>query len=187
MIKKFKDYIIRDFKTNYKFYIGLVLILLLFFIKFDYYIFSPGKTIDLTDRIIVDNSNTVKGSFNLTYVTARNGNIPNIILSKIIPSWNLVDLDSVRIEDESEKDIVERDKVYLKETSYDAIIAAFKAANREYKIKSIDLTVTHVYNLSNTNLKTGDIIKKVDNKEVKSVKEINDIISSHKENDKVTI
>ena len=51
-------------------------------------------------------NNDLSGSFNLTYVMARNGNIPYILLSYIIPSWDLISLDNMRIDDESEEEII---------------------------------------------------------------------------------
>ena len=187
MIEKIKKYIINDIKHNYKYYLCLIFILLLFVIKFDYYVYSPGSLVDLTDRIKVENSYNSKGSFNLTYVTVRPGNIPNILLSKIISTWDLVNIDNIRVENESEEEIVERDKVFLKETSYDAIIAAFKAANKEYKIDSIDLTISYVFDMANTNLKVGDIIKKVNNIEINTFEDLKNEINKYKEKDNIKI
>ena len=96
MIEKLFNYIKKDIKRNYKYYIVLLIILLLFTIKFDYYIYSPGGLVDLTNRIEVDNSYESKGTFNLTYVMARDGNIPNILLSYLLPSWDLVSLEKVK-------------------------------------------------------------------------------------------
>ena len=187
MIKKELKFILNVIRYNIGYIIFLILIAFLCFYNFDYYIFSPGSLVDLTDRIEVENAYNEEGSFNLTYVTARPGSIMNILLSKIIPSWDLVDLDDSRIENESEKEILDRDKIYLKETSYDAIIAAFKVAGKEYTIDSIDITITHVYDLANTDLKTGDIIKSVDGKEINSFDELKEEIDKHKENDKIII
>ena len=187
MIKKIINYLINDFKKNYIHYIILIFILILFNIKFDYYIYSPGSLVDLTDRIEVDNSYESKGSFNLTYVTARSGVIPNILLSYIIPSWDLVSLDNQRIENEKESEIVNRDKVYLKETSYDAIIAAFSEANKSYDIKSIDVTVTYVFDIADTNLKIGDSIKKVNDIIINNFEDLKNEIAKYKENDKINL
>ena len=110
MITKIKKYIIKDFKINYKFYIGLLLIMALFLVKFDYVIYTPGSLENLDDRIIVEPSYESKGSMNLTYVTSMPANIPNMLLSLIIPSWDIESLDDMRVEDESEKEIENRDK-----------------------------------------------------------------------------
>ena len=186
-MKKFFNYLIKDFKNNYKFYIVLLVILLLFTIRFDYYIYSPGGLVDLTDRIEVENAYESKGSFNLTYVMARNGNIPYILLSYIIPSWDLVSLDNMRIDNESEEEIVERDKIYLKETSYDAIIAAFDEAGISYNIDNVSVVITYIYKEANTDLKVGDVIKSINDIEITNFKELKEEISKYKENDKLNI
>src|SRR5574344_1630443 len=125
MINKVYESIKKDIKENYKLYIVFVLVLASFFIKFDYNVYTPGGLIELTDRIEVENAYESKGSFNMTYVSAKKGIIPVILLSYIIPSWDLVSLEESRIETESEDEIIKRNKIYLEETSYDAIISAF--------------------------------------------------------------
>lgn len=187
MIKKFKKYIINDFKMNYKFYIGLICIMFLFIIKFDYYIYTPGSLVDLTNRIKVENSYPSEGTFNLTYVTARPANIPNIVLSYIIPTWDLVSMDDMRIENESEKEIVNRDKIHLKETSYNAIIAAFDEAGIDYSIDSTDVVVTYIYDDADTNIKVGDSIKKINNVSISSFKELKEEVQKYKENERITL
>ncbi len=186
-MKKIFNYIFNDIKKNYKFYLILLFILLFFNIKLDYYIYSPGGLVDLTNRIKVDNSYESKGTFNLTYVMARDGTIPNILLSYIIPSWDLVSLDKMRIDDESEKEIVERDKIYLKETSYDAIIAAFNEAGISYNIDSVDVLVTHISKEANTDLKVGDSIKSINGIDITSFEDLKNEISKYKENDRLDI
>lgn len=168
MIKRIKKYIINDIKRNYKFYIGLFLIMTLFLVRFDYVIYTPGSLENLNDRIIVTPSNESKGSMNLTYVTSIPANIPNMLLSLIIPNWDIESLNNMRYEDESEKEIENRDKIYLKDTSYDAIIAAFKEANMKYEITSVDVTITYIYNIAKTNLKVGDVIKTINGVKITS-------------------
>lgn len=187
MINKFIKYLYKDLKRNYKFYLVLLFVLLLFTIHFDYYIYSPGGLVDLTDRIKVDNSYKSDGSFNLTYVMAREANIPNIILSYIIPSWDLVSLDNLRVDNESENEIEQRDKIYLKETSYDAIIAAFSEANIEYKVDNIQVIITHIYDQANTDVKVGDVIKSINGIEITNTKSIQELVKNYKEDDKINI
>lgn len=183
MINKIK----KDIKRNYIIYIFFIIILLCTFIKLNYEIYSPGSLEDLTDRIKVEDPYESKGSFNLTYVSSRSGTITNILLSYIIPSWDLISLDESRVEDESEKEIIERNKIYLKETSYNAIIAAFKEANIDYEIESINLTVSYVYNSSNTDIRVGDIIKSVNGVNINTFEDLSNEISKYKENDEIKI
>ena len=180
-INKITKYVINDIKNNKLYYITLLVILLMSVIRLDYYIFAPGGLTPLDDRIIIENSYKEEGSFNLTYVSSRNATLMNILVSYIIPNWDIVDVSEIRVENETNKDANRRGQIYLEETSYDAIIAAFKEAGKEYEIKSLDLVVTYIYNIAESNLKVGDIVKKINNVEV------NDLESLHKEIDKNNI
>ena len=183
MIKR----VLKDIKINYKYYLICIILLVVTFVRLDYYIYSPGSLIDLTDRIEVDNSYHSDGSFNLTYVSSRDGTLLNVLLSYIIPSWDLESVDDSRIEDEDPSEIELRNKIYLKETSFDAIIAAFNEAGLSYKVDKIDLTVADVFNISNTNLKAGDIIKGINGNNVNSFDDYSREISKYKEGEKITI
>lgn len=186
MTKLFK-YIKKDIKTYWKNYLAFILIVPWLFISFDCNIYSPGSLVDLTDRIEVDSSYESKGSFNLTYVTARKGTLPNIILSKFFKNWDIVGNEENRIEDESESEIVERNKIYLKETSYDAIIAAFTEANISYEVESIDVIVTHVYEYAKTDIKTGDIIRNINGTTIKDFNSLKEEIAKYKKGDSLKI
>lgn len=186
MTKLFK-YIKKDIKTYWKNYLAFILIVPWFFISFDCNIYSPGSLVDLTDRIEVDSSYESKGSINLTYVTARKGTLPNIILSKFFKNWDIVGNEENRIEDESESEIVERNKIYLKETSYDAIIAAFTEANISYEVESIDVTVTHVYEYAKTDIKIGDIIRNINGTTIKDFNSLKEEIAKYKKGDSLKI
>ena len=185
MIKKILNYFKEELKTNYKFYIVYVVLLSLLFINFNYYVYSPGGLEDLTDRIEVSDSYDSKGSFNLTYVTSRAGNIYNILLSYILPSWDLVSVKDSQIENESTSEVVERNQIYLRQTSYDAIISAFNEANIDYEIKNVNVTFTFVYDNSNTDIKTGDVIKEINGIKINNYEELSNEMSKYKENDKI--
>lgn len=187
MIKRIKKYIINDIKKNYKFYIGLFLIMALFLVRFDYVIYTPGSLENLNDRIIVTPSNESKGSMNLTYVTSIPANIPNMLLSLIIPNWDIESLNNMRVEDESEKEIENRDKIYLKDTSYDAIIAAFKEANMKYEITNVDVTITYIYNIAKTNLKVGDVIKTINGVKITSFNSLINEVNKYEVGEKLII
>ncbi len=187
MIKKVCKIILDDIKNNKWFYICLVIISLLFLIKLDYNVHSPGKLISLNDRIIVEDGYDSKGSFNLTYVSSRSGTISNILLSYIIPNWDIEPVDNMRIESEDENEIVERNKLYLRETSYDAIISAFNEAHIEYKLINNNIIVTHVFEEANTDLMVGDIIKSVNGVKVNNYKELSLEIEKYNENDEITL
>lgn len=173
-------------KNNYKFLIIYGILLLLFTVRLDYEVYTPGGLSNLNKRISVDNPYESKGSLNLTYVNAKKGIIPMILLSYIIPSWDLVSIDDSRIEDEDYIDILARGKIDLKSINGNATITAFKKANMDYNIVKNDLTVYYVFNEATTNLKVGDIIKKVDDEVVSDLANFKKLISEKNVGDTVT-
>ena len=187
MIKKLLKYLKNDLKNNYKTYIVFILILSTFFIKLDYNIYSPGGLINLNDRIETNNKYTEEGSFNLTYVTARSGIIPNILLSYIIPSWDLVPTSDVKVDDESMKEVNLRNRIYLEETSYNAIIAAYKEAGKPYTVNSTDLKVTYIIDKDNNNLEVGDTIKEINGVKIDSYETLKQEKEKYNENDRLNI
>ena len=142
---------------------------------------------NLNDPFVISDEYKSSGSFNLTYVSAKNGTLPIILLSYIIPNWDLVSIDKSRIEDENADEIVLRNKIYLKETSYDAVISAFKEAGISYNIDSYDLTVSFVNNDSDTDMIVGDIIKKINGEEVKDFNDLKNIISKYSSGETIKI
>ncbi len=186
-IKKVFNYVINDIKTNYIFYIILFVIFFISVVRLDYYIFSPGSLTPLEDRIIIDNSYKEEGSFNLTYVASRDGTILNLLMSFIIPNWDIVDSSELRADGESSKNATKRGQISLEQTSYDAIIAAFDAAGKEYEIKSLDLVVSYIYDIAETNLKVGDIVKKINDVEVTDIISLHDEIDKNKANDEIKV
>ena len=168
MIKKILNYIKNDIKNNYKSYIVLILIISTFFIKLDYNVYSPGGLINLNDRIETNNKYTEEGSFNLTYVTSRSGILPVVLLSYVIPSWDLVPASEVKVDNESMDEVNLRNKIYLEETSYNAIIAAYEEANKPYTVNSVDIKVTYIVDKDNNDLKVGDTIKEINGVKIDS-------------------
>lgn len=173
-------------KENYKFLIVYAVILLLFTVSLDYEIYTPGSLSNLDKRIEVENGYESEGSFNLTYVSAKKGTIPFILLSYIIPSWDLVSIDDVRIENEDYEDILERGKIDLESVNENAIAVAFENANLDYEITRNELKVYYVFENAKTNLKVGDTILEVEGQKVTSTEDLNKIFENRNIGDEVT-
>lgn len=172
MINKVYENVKNFIKENYKFLIVYSIILSLFFIKLDYEVYSPGGLSNLNKRIEIEGAYEAKGSFNLTYVSAKKGSIAFVLLSYLIPSWDLVSLDDQRIENEDYEEILARGKIDLESVNENAIAVAFNEANLEYEVKKNDLTVYYVLDEAKTNLKVGDVIKKVNGEAVSSTDDL---------------
>ncbi len=183
-IKKFfKDII----KNNYKLVIVYVVFLLMILIKTDYQIYSPGSLINLEDKIKINNSYESKGSFNLTYVRGRSGSILFVLASYLIPSWDLVPLDDVKIEDETIEESNERNKIYLNNVNENAIMVAFNELGMEYYAEENGVSVLHIYKNAETNLEVGDVIVSIDNIKIKNVDEFSDILKNLKTSQKINL
>ena len=52
-------------KENYLFILTLIILVSLLYIKLPYYILAPGGTINITDRVVMDNYKNNKGSLNM--------------------------------------------------------------------------------------------------------------------------
>ncbi len=173
-------------KENYKFLIVYIILLLLFTIRLDYEIYTPGGLSNLEKRIEVEDGYTSKGSFNLTYVSAKKGTIPFILLSYIIPSWDLISLDESRIENEDYEDILTRGKIDLESVNENAIAVAFENAGVPYEITKNDLTVYFIFESAKTNLKVGDIILSVEGIEIKNADDLTKIFDKKEVGEEVT-
>lgn len=162
-MKKIKDNIIIFLKENYKGILILVFIYLLFNIKLNFSIYSPGGIINLDSRI--ESNNNIyksKGSINMTYVSLVKGTIPTYLLAKVIPTWDIIPNDDITYDGDIDETI-KIDQYYLKESISNAYMVAYNEANIDYKIKNSNNYITYIDKFAKTNLKLFDNIKKYDN------------------------
>ena len=185
MANKLYDKIKTFIKYNYKFLIFYAFLVFLFTYRLDYEIYTPGGVSDLDDRIEIEGEYKSEGSFNLTYVNAKKGIIPFVLLSKIIPSWDLIDLDDERIENEDYESILARGKIDLENGNEIAIKIAFDEANEKYEIIKNDLVVYYIFEDAKTNLKVGDIIESINDIEISSFDELTNQINNYNVGDEI--
>ena len=74
---------------NIKFLITLIILVFLFTFELPYVVYTPGGLVNLNERIDIENGYDKDGSLNMSYVSMRKGTIPSILLSFIIPNWDL--------------------------------------------------------------------------------------------------
>lgn len=187
MFNKIYEKIKEFMKDNYKSLIVLFLIFLTFTIELPYSIYTPGGAVNLNDRIEISDSYEVDGSFNMAYVSMVKGSIPFLLLSYIIPDWDIVKKDDITISGESMDEMLEREKLYLQESIDAAIINAYTKANKKITITSIVNTVSFITEEANTNLKIGDKITYIGDTEITSLEELKTIVSTYKEEEKINL
>ena len=172
-------------KDNYKGIIFLIIIYIVFNLKLGFSIYSPGGLINLTDRITSsDKLYSSKGTINMTYVSLVKGTPATFLLSKIIPSWDMVDNSDITYDGDIDETI-KIDKYYLKESISNAYKVAYNAANIDYTITNSNNYITYISDDAETDLKLFDNIRKYDNIEFTTFKSMQDYITSKNVGDKI--
>lgn len=181
--EKIKEFIIE----NYRSLIALLVIFLLFTIELPYSIYTPGGAVNLNERINVENGFQVDGSFNMAYVSMVKGSIPFLLVSKIIPDWDIVKKEDLVIDGETTEEMVKRERLYLKESMDAAIINAYKKAGKVLNISKVNNNVSYILDEAKTNLEVGDNIISVNDVVISSLAELKKVVGTLKENVKVNL
>lgn len=181
--EKIKSFI----KENYKGLIVLIAIFLLFTIELPYSIYTPGGSVNLNERITIDNESEITGSFNMAYVSMVKGSIPFLLVSKIIPDWDIVKKENITIEGEDMGSMMDRERLYLKESQDAATINAYKKAGKNLNITSTNNNVSFIASEAKTNLKIGDNIISVNDTYIESLDDLKNIIKNMNDNTKVKL
>lgn len=176
---KIKNFI----KDNFVFLLTLFIIYIVLTYPLPYYIYNGGGILGINDRIKIEGVNT-KQDINLCYVNQLKGNIGTYLLSYIIPHW---DREKIVNEDYNYEEELYRSKIMLDESINNAIINAYKKANKEYDIIGEKVLVTYVFEEAKTDLKVGDQIIKVNDNIIHNTDEFKNIILEHDLGEKVKI
>ncbi len=171
---------------NYKFLIIWGIIIFLFFYEFPYVIYTPGGIVNLEDRIEVENSRDTEGSLNMSYVSLVKGTLPMILLSYIIPNWDLVKSSEITAPDESVDELLELEKLYMQSSIDNATILAYEKAGKELNITREVNNIVYISNDADTDLEIYDELLTADGIEVNDVVELREIVNSKNEGDTIT-
>lgn len=183
MINKIYDKLKKLIKENYKFLITILVLFLFFFYEFPFVIYRPGGTIDLSERVTIEGGYETEGSLSMAYVSMLRGNIPFVLLSFVIPNWDLVESEKITMENESVEESIIRDRLYLEEGLDNATIAAFELAGKEIKIQKVHHVVTYITKDAKTDLELGDVILSVNNQEFELLSDLQEYINSLKKDE----
>ena len=169
---------LKDFMKEY---LGLIVFLGIFlFINFydiPYDVNMPGGLINLTDRIEVNGEDVeIDGTFNMAYVSSISGSIPHILLSFVIPDWDVVPSSDSTYENESVEDALKRNKLYLEQSKDYATAVAMDAANIKYEVSNKLNYVAYIDSKAKTTLKVGDDILEMNGQKVEDINVMSDLI-----------
>lgn len=173
-------------KDNYKYIIILAILAIIFWLPLPYYIDAPGGLTKLNNKVIINNKK-IDGSYNLTYVSEYKASIPLILFSLINKDYDIYKKEDIVLDNETDKEYYERDRLYLEESMSNAVISAYNLANKDVKISNNYLYVGYILDDSNTDLLVGDSIISIDGVKVSTKEEINKLLSKKKSKDKINI
>lgn len=186
MLNKLYEKTIKFIKEKYKSLLAIIFIIFLFNFELPYVIECPGGYINLKKRIEVENGGYASGSFGMAYVTMMKGNIPFTLITFLNPNWDLVKKSDLTYSDETMQELNKKEKLYLQESIDNAIINAYKNANKEYKIIDESLYITYLSS-PDTELKEFDIIKEIDGQKITSLTELKEIINTKEVGDYLNV
>ncbi len=187
MTKKFIESGKRFIKENYKFFIVLIFILIIFGIQLPYKIYTPGGMVNLSERISVENGYSSEGELGMAYVSMVKGSVPFLLLSYFIPDWDIVPESEITYDNQTFEETVQADKIATQQSIDAAIIASYKEAGKPVTIESENVNITYIESEADTNLKLFDQVLSIDGEKIKSTEELRAIINSHQKGDTVEV
>ena len=173
-------------KSNYKFIILIISLLLIFLTPMPYYIEAPGGITSLDNKVTIGNKK-IDGSYNLSYVAEYRGSIPMLIYAYFNKDFDIYKKEEILLEEETNSEYLKRDKLYLEQSISNAVIAAYKQAGKTVNINSSYLYVGYILENSDTNLEIGDCIIKINGLKITSKEEVNKLLNGANKGDKLDI
>ena len=170
-MKKIKKFVVE----NWWFLLSIVIVIFLFNYHLPYYINMPGGTININDRIECDSCSDINGSLNMLYVSEYEATIATYLMSYIMPNWDLEEISTQQISDETQEEIYDRNRLMLDNSIDNAIYVAYKESGKDIDI-SDKRKVVIATTISN-GLKIGDEILEIDGNKIEDINEIKDIIN----------
>ena len=143
---------------------------------------------NLEERIVVDGEEDVTaGSLNMSYVSLVKGTIPMLLLSFVIPNWDILPSEEITREDESVDDLLELEKLYMKSSIDNATILAFREAGKELNITREVNNIVYIADEAETDLEMYDELLSVDEKNLATIDELRAYVNTLNEGDTVSI
>ena len=187
MFNKFYEKSKQIMKENYKFFIAIIAIVLLFTVELPYVVYSPGGSIDLSDRVSVTDGFESEGSLSMAYVSMIKGNIPFLLLSFVIPNWDIVSTKDLKPSNETLDEMIKSDQIALKQAQNNALYAAFTLAGKKVETLSQTNYIVYLSKEAQTDLQLFDEVESIDQVKIESLDMVKEIVSKKNVGDEVTI
>ena len=142
--------------------------------------------VELSKRVNVESGYETNGTLGMAYVSMIKGSIPYLLLSYVIPDWDIVSDTEIKYDNETMKERIEADKISTEQSISSAIIASYTLAGKSVQVNEEVVHITYIDEHANTDLKLLDIVKSVEGHQIKNTKELKELLKNYQAGDKVT-
>ena len=179
---------IKELLKEYKWDI-LIWILIIFgcLYQLPYYINGPGGIEDLDKKIIIENENNSKGSFNVAFINEYKSSAIMLLYAWLNPNLDIYKKEEYLSDNETYEIMKYRNELEMEESLDDATVVAYKKALEDITINKTDLYVTYIYSEAITDLEVSDKLISIDGIKFSDKKELDSIIDSYNIGDEITI
>ena len=177
LANKIYESIKQTIKDNFKLILSVIFIIFIFNFELPYAIEKPGGYISLNDRISVTDGYETSGDIGMAYVTMVKGSIPFLLYSKLNSNWDIVKKSDITYDNETMKEMNERERLSMKEALSNATINAYKMANKSYEVTETNVYITYL-NSNDTELKMLDQILAINDTSVTKLEDIKVIVEA---------
>lgn len=165
-----------------------IIIWVLFLVRIPYFVMAPGSAQDVSPMVHVGGIRPhEKGSFMLTTVSLKDGNLFDYAYVKLTGHGELVHETEILAQNESEEEYQRREAENMTASQNQAIIAAFRYAKKPVRVQMTGIEVFQLLRKQPQGLREGDIIQKVDGRPVESVDQLVQYLSAKKAGDTVVV
>ena len=174
-------------KENYKSIITLALCYAVLMFPVPYYITTGGGTINIKNRVQIEDQYESKGSLHLSYVSELRGNVATYLFSFFMPDWQRIDSSLYKVDEEESSESVDfRNRLELQESIDSAVKVAFTRAKKEFHVKSEKIYIIYVSKENRKVLQVGDEILFVAGEKIENTDALRKIIQEHDVGDRIS-
>ncbi|MDM5156112.1 SepM family pheromone-processing serine protease [Bacillus sp. DX1.1] len=179
----------KRFRFVYALLIGVILAMLLVYVRLPYYITKPGMAEKLEPYVQVDGGTKESGDFMLVTVSMGRANVVNFLSAKFNKYNQIFKEEEILQQNESDEDYQFRQVYAMKDSQNAAIYNAYKRANRSVSFQNKGVLVAGITkNMpAEGKLKLGDVIVAVDGQSFETAEQFIAYMKGKKEGEAVNI
>lgn len=154
-----------------------------------YYVYKPGQANTLTTIVEVENGYESEGDLHLVTVSGAQATPIQYVAAKYLSFHEIVPLKEARPEGISDEEYMHHQLMLMENSQHSSIVVAYEAADKEVKIENNGIHVIHVVENMPADgiVEKGDIIKRVDGKDVKEANELVEYVQGKKQGETMDV